>query len=112
MNKTSRIAHLMYIFVLFVSLFHICSCTQYVARGASLPKPIYRKLFFAYNLISGSNVTLKYYGTGSGSGREAIRNQPDQYDFVASDSPLSLETLSEYNYILTFPILGCSLFLV
>eukprot|EP01129_Flabellula_baltica_P007908 TRINITY_DN3107_c0_g1_i1.p1 TRINITY_DN3107_c0_g1~~TRINITY_DN3107_c0_g1_i1.p1 ORF type:complete len:639 (+),score=92.43 TRINITY_DN3107_c0_g1_i1:52-1917(+) len=79
----------------------------YKAKGASLPRPIYLKLFFAYKLISNQSVLLDYEGTGSGSGRAAIRDEPDKWDFVASDSPFSsgLPGLVD-DYVLPFPLLG------
>ncbi len=53
--------------------------------GATFPQVLYSKWFDEYNKVT--NVKVNYQGTGSGAGKNAIRDQT--VDFAGSDSPMS-----------------------
>lgn len=53
--------------------------------GATFPQVLYSKWFAEYNTATG--VQINYQGTGSGAGKNAIRDQT--VDFAGSDSPMS-----------------------
>lgn len=53
--------------------------------GATFPQVLYSKWFTEYNAATG--VRVNYQGTGSGAGKNAIRDQT--VDFAGSDSPMS-----------------------
>jgi phosphate transport system substrate-binding protein len=53
--------------------------------GATFPQVLYSKWFAEYNTATG--VQVNYQGTGSGAGKNAIRDQT--VDFAGSDSPMS-----------------------
>jgi phosphate transport system substrate-binding protein len=53
--------------------------------GATFPQVLYSKWFDEYAKVT--NVKVNYQGTGSGAGKNAIRDQT--VDFAGSDSPMS-----------------------
>ena len=53
--------------------------------GATFPQVLYSKWFDEYSKVT--NVKINYQGTGSGAGKNAIRDQT--VDFAGSDSPMS-----------------------
>ncbi len=53
--------------------------------GATFPQVLYSKWFAEYNTATG--VQVNYQGTGSGAGKNAIRDKT--VDFAGSDSPMS-----------------------
>ena len=55
------------------------------AAGATFPQVLYSKWFDEYSKATG--VKVNYQGTGSGAGKNAIRDQT--VDFAGSDSPMS-----------------------
>lgn len=59
--------------------------------GATFPQVLYSKWFDEYNKATG--VKVNYQGTGSGAGKNAIRDQT--VDFAGSDSPMSDQELAD-----------------
>ncbi len=57
--------------------------------GATFPQVLYSKWFAEYNTATG--VQVNYQGTGSGAGKNAIRDKT--VDFAGSDSPMSDDEL-------------------
>lgn len=59
--------------------------------GATFPQVLYSKWFDEYAKVG--NVKVNYQGTGSGAGKNAIRDQT--VDFAGSDSPMSDQELAD-----------------
>jgi len=75
------------------------SSTIINGAGATFPYPIYSKWAYAYQAATG--VKVNYQSIGSGGGISQIKNQT--VDFGASDSPLTIEELTE-SKLVQFPL--------
>ena len=75
--------------------------SQLIGAGATLPYPLYSKLFSMYS--EKNNVKINYQPTGSGSGIMQLRN--GTLDFGATDSFVTNKEMAQFNgQILHIPI--------
>eukprot|EP01129_Flabellula_baltica_P009224 TRINITY_DN3734_c0_g1_i1.p1 TRINITY_DN3734_c0_g1~~TRINITY_DN3734_c0_g1_i1.p1 ORF type:complete len:621 (-),score=104.26 TRINITY_DN3734_c0_g1_i1:110-1972(-) len=93
-------------FILTLSVVYTQDVYPVYAYGASLPRPIYQKLFFAYNIRSDENITLDYDSSSSGEGHDVLKLSPLAYDFTATEFAFSETEIGQYPSIVQFPILG------
>lgn len=66
------------------------AATLISGAGATMPVPLYKKMFSEYQKATG--VSVDYIGIGSGKGQKALVAR--QNDFGASDVPMSAEALA------------------